>query len=225
VTDGRIPFPPSQAIVHRAEIAGLSLTEKAALQLRAHARAVLEANDLLHLTSITDPESFIERHLGEAFEGAALLPGALRGTLLDLGSGNGYPGIPVAVTCPGLTPVLVEASSKKAAFLREALRVAGLERGRVIDRRVDREQDLRDVDGVRVLVTRAMGGWDRIVPRLHAKIATDGWILVWAGGDAVAKMSGRRWDRFELVKTTRLPGRDQSSIHLLRPKPMFTLNN
>ena len=219
MTDRQIPFPTSRAIRDRAEAAGLSLTEDDALALAAHAHAVLEANDLLHLTSITDPDAFLERHLGEAFEGAALLPAGLRGTLLDLGSGNGYPGIPIAIAHRGLSPALVEASPKKAAFLSDALLVAGLRSGRVIERRVDREQDLRDVEVVRVLVTRAMGGWDRIVPRLHAKMASDGWILVWAGGDAASKISERRWNRFELVRDKRLPGRERSSIHVLKPRP------
>ena len=218
MTEQERAFPTSQAIADRARSAGIALREEAARALAAHARAVLEANDLLHLTSITDLDAFVERHLGEAFEGAALLPAGLDGTLLDLGSGNGYPGIPIAIARPGLTPVLVEASAKKAGFLRAALRAAGLDTGQVVERRVDRAQDLHDVEEVRVLAMRAMGGWDRIVPKLHAKIAADGWILLWTGGDAIVKLGERQWSRFERVATKALPGRDRSSIHLLRPK-------
>src|SRR6185436_5060404 len=111
--------------------------------------------------AITQAEAFFERHLGEAFEGAALLPASIRGVLLDLGSGNGYPGIPLAVVRPQLVPVLAEASTKKAAFLREALVSAGLEHGRVLEARVSRTVDLGDLPPIAVLATRAMGGWER----------------------------------------------------------------
>src|SRR5262245_29044681 len=108
--------PDASAIVARAQAAGVNLTNRAAEALVAHARAVLSENEHLHLTAITQPAAFFERHLGEAFEGAALIPKNARGLLLDLGSGNGYPGIPLALSRPGLTPVLAEASAKKAEF-------------------------------------------------------------------------------------------------------------
>jgi 16S rRNA (guanine527-N7)-methyltransferase len=207
-------FAPS-AIAERARVAGVALTSKAAEALAVHARAVLAANERLHLTAITQPEAFFERHLGEAFEGAALLPEDVSGVLLDLGSGNGYPGIPLALARPGLVPVLAEASSKKAAFLRGALTAAGLEHGSVLEIRVARTADLTELPPVAVLATRAMGGWERIVPKLITRLAPNGLVLVWAGSDATTVMKREAWKRLHMDGSRELPGRDRSSVYRL----------
>jgi 16S rRNA (guanine527-N7)-methyltransferase len=203
------------AIVARAHAAGIVLAKPAARALAEHARAVLAANERLHLTAITQPAAFFERHIGEAFEGAALLPESIRGVLLDLGSGNGYPGIPLAIARPGLTPVLAEASTKKAAFLREALAAAGLTEGRVLEARIARTVDVDELPPVAVLATRAMGGWERIVPKLVARLAPGGIVLIWAGSDAEAIMTRTSWARLRIEQSRSLPGREQSKVFRL----------
>ena len=207
--------PDPVSIAARALEAGITLSTTAARALASHAEAVLAGNERLHLTAITEPGAFFERHLGEAFEGAALLPATVRGVLLDLGSGNGYPGIPLAIARPGLVPVLAEASPRKAAFLREALAAAGLDRGRVLEARVARAVDIDDLPSVTVLATRAMGGWERIVPKLASKLAPGTFVLVWAGRDAEAIMRRTSWNRLKMEKMRSLPGREHSSVYRL----------
>lgn len=207
--------PHPAAIAERAETAGIKLSARSAEALAAHARAVMAANERLHLTAITQPEAFFERHLGEAFEGAALLPARIHGVLLDLGSGNGYPGIPLALARPGLVPVLAEASTKKAAFLRDALAAAGLGEGRVLEARIARTVDLGELPPLAVLATRAMGGWERIVPKLVARMAPGGLVLLWAGGDAPAVLARRSWSRLRVEASRALPGREQSKVYRL----------
>jgi len=215
MTVGPPGVPDPGAIVERALAAGIELSVPAARALAAHARAVLLANDRLHLTAITQPAAFFERHLGEAFEGAALLPPSIAGVLLDLGSGNGYPGIPLAIARPGLVPVLAEASSKKAGFLREALLAAGLERGRVLEARVDRTVDVEELPPVALLATRAMGGWERIVPKLVSRLAPGGFVLIWAGSEAEGIMARSAWSRLRVETSRSLPGREQSRVYRL----------
>ncbi len=207
--------PVPSAILERARAAGIALSPSSAGALAAHARAVLEANPRLHLTAITQPDAFFERHLGEAFEGAALLPASVQGLLLDLGSGNGYPGIPLAIARPGLVPVLAEASPKKAEFLREALLAAGLGHGRVLEARIARREDLVGVAPLSVVATRAMGGWERIVPKLASCLAAEGCVLVWAGGDAESIMARTSWAKLRVQKSRTLPGRDESKVYRL----------
>jgi 16S rRNA G527 N7-methylase RsmG len=208
-------WPDPSDITKRARSAGIELAESTSLGLAAHARAVLAANERLHLTAITQPSAFFERHLGEAFEGAALLPVGARGALLDLGSGNGYPGIPVALARPGLVPLLAEASLKKAAFLRDALVLAGLPQGRVLANNVARAADLDDVPPLAVLATRAMGGWERIIPKLAGHLAPGGVVLVWAGIDAADVFSRKAWERLHVEKKRPLPGREHSFVYRL----------
>lgn len=210
---GTVLAPAS--IAERARAAGITLETEAAEALAVHGLAVLEANDRLHLTAITDPADFLERHLGEAFEGAALLPEDVKGVLLDLGSGNGYPGIPLALARPGLRPVLAEASAKKAEFLRKALVAARLPLGRVLEARVARTVDLDDLPPVAVLATRAMGGWERIVPKLVTRLSPGGFVLLWAGGDVSAIMGRTSWGSLRVETSRILPGRDRSSVYRL----------
>jgi 16S rRNA (guanine527-N7)-methyltransferase len=215
MTAGPAGVPEPSAIAERAKAAGILLSKTATQALANHARAVLEANERLHLTAITQPAAFFERHLGEAFEGAALLPAGIRGVLLDLGSGNGYPGIPLAIARPGLVPVLAEASTKKATFLRDALAVAGLKRGSVLEARIARTVDVNELPPVVVLATRAMGGWERIVPKLVTRLAPRGLVLIWAGADAEAIMARASWSRLRVENSRSLPGREQSKVYRL----------
>lgn len=207
--------PDPSAIAERARAAGIVLTKRSAEALSAHARAVLSANELLHLTAITQPAAFFERHLGEAFEGAALIPKGTSGVLLDLGSGNGYPGIPLAIARPRLSPVLAEASPRKAAFLRKALEAANIAGGQVLEARVARASDLLELPKLAVIATRAMGGWERIVPKLVPCLEENGLVLIWAGAEAGTIMARTAWGRLHMVKSRPLPGRDRSHVYCL----------
>ena len=204
-----------EAIAARAAASALRLPAEAAQRLAAHAQLVLASNPTLHLTAITEPRAFIERHVGEAFEGAALLDASIDGTLVDLGSGNGYPGIPIAVVRPGLRAVLAESSRKKAAFLRRALEAAGLTTARVLEASVQRAADVAEVAPIDVLVTRAAGGWESIVPRLVHEIRLGGVVMIWAGSDARAVVTRASWKRLALTEAIALPGRSASFVYRL----------
>lgn len=197
-------------IRERAASCGLVLDDASVGALALHAREVLRANAQRSLTAIVDPAEFVERHIGESLEGAAMLDADVSGSLLDLGSGNGYPGLPVAIARAGLTPLLTEASTHKAAFLREAVgRV--LPRGRVLEAQVQRPGDLDDSSPLRVIVSRAMGGWERVLPRFHSSMAPDGELLLWAGG--IKKVARRHaWRRLRLIERRPLPGRSNSWV-------------
>ena len=78
-------------------------------------------NRNINLTSVRRPEDIVQRHFGESlFVGTRIPEGAE--SLVDVGSGAGFPGIPVAVLRPGIDVTLVESVAKKAAFLQEAVR-------------------------------------------------------------------------------------------------------
>lgn len=202
-------------IAERGRRSGLDLDVDAIEAIARHARAVLEHNDRLHLTAVTDPDEFLERHIGESIEGAALLATGARGRLLDLGSGNGYPAIPLVAIRRGLEPVCVEASDAKARFLSETL-AASLARGEVWNKQIQRPGDFEDPTPVRVLTSRAMGNWERIFPRMAPSLAPDGIAMLWAG-DAVKEIATRdSWRRLNLVARHALPGRRRSWIWCFR---------
>ncbi len=203
-------FALHDAIAKRARASGIVLAPDSIEFLVSHARAVLEANERLRLTTITEPEAFVERHLGESFEGAALLDEALAGCLVDLGSGNGYPGLVIAAARPGLSPLLVEAARRKAEFLRGVLSSCGRD-GEVLERQVQRAADLPAGEAV-VVTSRAVGNWERILPRLRGALAPQGRVLVWAGEEVESVRGRTSWRHYVLAERRALPGRSHSWI-------------
>jgi 16S rRNA (guanine527-N7)-methyltransferase len=93
-------------------------------QLEEYLSLILKWNDRTNLTSVREPEAIVRRHFGESIF-LALHLGAT-GTLLDFGSGAGFPGIPIQLVRPEIAVTLAESQGKKAAFLREAVRTLGL---------------------------------------------------------------------------------------------------
>lgn len=86
---------------------------------------ILRWNARMNLTSVRDPEGIVRRHFLESIACARLLPREIA-TLLDFGSGAGFPGIPIALCRPEIDVTLAESQGKKAAFLQEAVRTLGL---------------------------------------------------------------------------------------------------
>ena len=86
---------------------------------------LLKWNARMNLTSIRTPELMVTRHFGESLFVARHLPLEAK-TLLDVGSGAGFPGLPVQLARPDLRVTLAESQNKKGAFLREAVRVLRL---------------------------------------------------------------------------------------------------
>jgi 16S rRNA (guanine527-N7)-methyltransferase len=85
-------------------------------------------NARTNLTAIRAPEEMVQRHFGESLFTAAKLAACMpsEASLLDFGSGAGFPGLPIQLYFPGLRCTLAESQGKKAAFLREAVRSLGL---------------------------------------------------------------------------------------------------
>jgi 16S rRNA (guanine527-N7)-methyltransferase len=104
-------------------------------QFHAYLELLLRWNQRLNLTAVREPEQIICRHFVECTFAAQHLPRNIT-SLLDYGSGAGLPGIPIAICRPEIRVTLAEAQGKKAAFLREALRVLSLN-GEIYDGRVE----------------------------------------------------------------------------------------
>lgn len=103
-------------------------------QLEEHYSLLNRWNKVLNLTSVRTPQEIVERHYGESlFLGLHLPPGALR--IADVGSGAGFPGVPVAVLRPECSVTLLESHQRKSVFLRESTR--RLANVRVLSKRVE----------------------------------------------------------------------------------------
>lgn len=86
---------------------------------------IMKWNARINLTAIRTPEEIVRRHFGESlFVGVHL---GTCGTLLDFGSGAGFPGVPIQLMRPDVQVTLAESHGKKAAFLHEVVRSLGLQ--------------------------------------------------------------------------------------------------
>ena len=93
-------------------------------QFSAYLGLLLRWKARLSLTSIREPAQIVRRHFVECAFAAQHLPADIE-TLLDYGSGAGFPGIPFAICRPEIRVTLAEAQGKKASFLREVVRTVG----------------------------------------------------------------------------------------------------
>ena len=115
-----------------------SLTSAQLAQVSTYLDLLLRWNAKMNLTAIRDPQQIVSRHFGESFFLASKLFGAggflhlptyqLTNLLIyDVGSGAGFPAIPLKIYLPDVTITLIEANYRKAVFLREVLRALELE--------------------------------------------------------------------------------------------------
>lgn len=102
---------------------GIDLPEATQQQLLAFRDLLLKWNKTYNLTALRDPEQAISHHL---LDSLAILPHVGDGALLDVGSGGGLPGIPLAIARPQLAVSMVDTVQKKATFLQQAVIQLGL---------------------------------------------------------------------------------------------------
>ena len=103
--------------------------------LLAYLALLARWNATYNLTAVRDPAQMVPRHL---LDSLAMQPFVRDlGTLADLGTGPGLPGIPLAIATPSLRVTLVESNGKKARFLREAVRQLGLANAEVAESRIE----------------------------------------------------------------------------------------
>lgn len=101
------------------------LRPEAAAKFEEYLSLLLRWNSRMNLTAVRDPEDIVLRHFVESIACAQLLPPGIA-SLLDFGSGAGFPGIPIALCRPEIRVALAESQTKKAAFLHEAVRTLKL---------------------------------------------------------------------------------------------------
>ncbi len=140
-------------------------------QLSTYLDLVMRWNGRMNLTAIRDPRQIIQRHFGESLFAAQHLPN--RGTILDLGSGAGFPGVPIQLWHAEQTVTLAESQSKKATFLREVVRSLSLPT-EVWSGRAEGLAPGRKFDAV---VMRAVDDSGRALKTAFELTAGDVWVL------------------------------------------------
>jgi 16S rRNA (guanine527-N7)-methyltransferase len=112
----------------------MSLTEVQLEQLLAYHQLLVKWNKAYNLTAVRDPMEMISRHLVDSL---SILPWVGKGRLLDVGSGPGLPGIPLAICCPDLDVTTLDSNGKKTRFQQQVRIELGLDNLTVINGRVE----------------------------------------------------------------------------------------
>ena len=154
---------------------------------------LLRWNARMNLTAVRDPEQLIQRQLGESLFAARIAPRT--GSLLDFGSGAGFPGIPLQLASPHLRVTLAESQGKKAGFLREAVRSLALG-STVWAERVEAMPTSHRFDCVTL---RAVDRSEAMLQVAAPLVANGGSLLLFTGREAVAELAGWMAARDEVV--------------------------
>ncbi|MEO6436616.1 MAG: RsmG family class I SAM-dependent methyltransferase, partial [Tepidisphaeraceae bacterium] len=113
-----------------ARRASVELSDDQGAALSRFLDLLLEGNARMNLTRITDRDAAEVQHVGDALTLLPFLPaGAIR--VVDVGSGGGVPGIPLAIARPDATILLIESTKKKALFLKQTIEALGLKNASV----------------------------------------------------------------------------------------------
>lgn len=173
------------------EYFSVSADESQISQLAFHSAEMLKWNKKTNLTSITDPFEVAVKHVIDSAAILNYLSSAQK--VLDIGTGGGFPGIPLKILAPLLDITLVEASRKKVSFLKHVIRSLKLKNINAFQARGEELSDEPEFSGqFDLAVCRAFSGLDTFLNMAIPYLKEDGFILA---------MKGRETDHeLELLK-------------------------
>jgi 16S rRNA (guanine527-N7)-methyltransferase len=189
-----IASPPSaEAILRAAKEFSFSVSEQQVLQIQQYIAILLQWNEKINLTAIRDPLEILYRHFCESmFAGTKFSLG--RGRLADVGSGAGFPGIPLKILCPEVQLFLVESNLKKATFLAEVVRELELTDTRVLVRRY--EELGEELAPLNFVCSRALGEFGPFLKWAGSGALAAEQVLLWVGVrdlEEIQKVPGWNW--------------------------------
>lgn len=132
------PLPPPPSFTDAAQAQGIEFEPGDLERLGLYLALLLDANKSFNLTAIRDPAEAWTRHILDSLTLLPFLAELSEGSqVIDVGSGGGLPGIPLAIALPTLNFTLLEATGKKAEFLRAATGALGLKNVRILAERAE----------------------------------------------------------------------------------------
>ncbi len=156
----------------------IAISDSQVLQIQQYTRILLVWNEKINLTSIRDPLEILNRHFCECMYAASTVP-VEHGRLADLGSGAGFPGLPLKIIRPELQVFLIESNVKKATFLAEVIRDLGLAGARVL---VSRYEELgEEIAPLDFVCSRALGEFGPFLEWAHSEKVAAKQVILWIG--------------------------------------------
>src|SRR5271154_3538525 len=190
-----IPLPSpltDEAILSALGEFQITASFKQVQQIQQYIAMLLKWNDKINLTAIRDPLEILYRHFCESMYAAVAVP-VENGRLADVGSGAGFPGIPLKIMRPNLNMFLVESNMKKATFLAEVLRNIELPDTRVL---VSRYEELgEEIMPLDFVCSRAVGDFEPFLAWAASERVAAKQVILWIGGrDLDQARRGMDWE-------------------------------
>lgn len=180
---------------------GFSPSAAACEKIRIYISLLLRWNQKISLTALTTVPEILQVHFGESIFATSSVP--MRGSrLADVGTGAGFPGLPMIIAQPNLQLLLIEPNTKKCAFLSEIIRALDLDveiaRGRM-------ESALAGRIELDYITARAVGNWDEILGAGN-HLSRAGKLILWVGELAVADLTSRGRKCWSWKDPIKIPG-------------------
>jgi len=164
---------PADMLAAGLDALGIELTASQQAQLLEFVAILGRWNRTYNLTRITDPAEMVRLHL---LDSLSLLPHLNGSRVLDVGTGAGLPGLPLAIAAPERAFVLLDSVAKKIRFCRHVITSLGLKNASAVHGRVER---LGDSDGFTTVTARAVGSATQLVQWSEHLLHRDGqWLLM-----------------------------------------------
>ncbi len=176
-----------EALLKGLSALGLTLSAAQLDTLCAFGAALLEKNRVMNLTAITEPEAVARLHFLDSL--TLLSCAAFSGkTVVDVGCGAGFPGVPLKVAEPSLTLTLLDSLGKRISWLSETLRALGVAAECVTARAEEFARERRE--GFDLAVSRAVARLDVLAELCLPLVKPGGFFLAMKGADAEAELAG-----------------------------------
>lgn len=167
---------------------GLTLSARQTESFAWYLAELLRRNSQQNLTAIIDPNGIVVKHFLDSLTLVAYLGPAASGRLIDVGTGAGFPGLPLRIVCPGLRLVLVEATAKKADFCRQVAAGMALKGVEVIHGRAEEiGHDPRHRERYDAATGRAVAALPVLVEYLLPLVRVGGRVLAQKGENGPAE--------------------------------------
>ena len=162
-------------------------------QITTYIDLLLRWNKKTSLTTVIEPDEILRFHFGESLIAVAAIP-IRHGRLADVGSGAGFPAVPIRMASEDLSVILIESNQKKATFLQEVVRELCLKNVEV--RRCRMEDVLLHDENFDFVTARALGIDNAFLIWSHNTLNSTGSVVLWLGdADAgrVSQNAGWKW--------------------------------
>ena len=170
---------------------GVSADARLCDRIRSYVSLLLHWNQRVSLTTVTNLDEILRFHFGESFFASSAVP-ITDGRLADVGSGAGFPGIPLAMIAPRLEVTLIESNVKKSVFLSEVVRALDLIRVHVLRSRM--EECPPDLRGLRFVTARAVGSFEDLLDWSAQRLSSEGKVVLWLSeSEAERRVADTSW--------------------------------